>query len=321
MSGSRSSSRDGGKQAAGRRRELGALLGRDPVVRAPARQVLGVGPEAQPAAGVEDDVHAEAFARGNGIDEVRDGLREAGRRGEVAALAPVEPVARGVHVDSGERGDRVRVEARRVDDPLGRDALEPAGLPGGDPVAPRRGLEADDLRAGQEHGARVEGLAQEVVHEPVGVHDAGLGRPERADRGDGRLERVRLRRGEARQRDAVAERGRGDRVEDRQFLGPRGRDELAGLRVGNRVAKAQVVDALPALDAEPRLEAARGIVDAGMDDLAVAARSLHAVLRVSVEDDEVRARARQAGRDGEADHAGPDDDDFGIRHRSILRQR
>ena len=115
--------------------------------------------------------------------------------------------------------------------------------------------------------------------------------------------------------------GRGDRVEDRQLLGPRGRDELAGLRVGNRVAKAQVVDALPALDTEPRLEAARGIVDAGMDDLAVAARRLHAVLRVSVEDDDVRALTRQAGRDGEADDAGPDDDDLGVRHRSILRQR
>ena len=87
------------------------------------------------------------------------------------------------------------------------------------------------------------------------------------------------------------------------------------------MAKAQVINALATLDAEPRLEAALGIVDAGMDDLAVAARGFHAVLRVSVEDEDVRAITRQAGRDGEADDAGPDDDDFGIRHRPILRQR
>ncbi len=60
-------------------------------------------------------------------------------------------------------------------------------------------------------------------------------------------------------------------VETRQLLGIGGDDQLAAALVGDSLLGAEAVERPCALDAEPRLEGARLVVEAGVDDAAVVA--------------------------------------------------
>jgi hypothetical protein len=68
--------------------------------------------------------------------------------------------------------------------------------------------------------------------------------------------------------------------------------------------------------AEAVLERARGVVEAGMHDLAVAAGGLDAVAGMGLEEGEGASVAREAGRERESDDAGADDGDIDLFHQS-----
>jgi len=76
------------------------------------------------------------------------------------------------------------------------------------------------------------------------------------------------------------------------------------------VRVAEGVEFAAAQDAEARLEAARGIIDAGMDDFAVARRGFLADSLAALQNDDGAAGARQRARGGEAD--GPRANDDGV---------
>ena len=79
-------------------------------------------------------------------------------------------------------------------------------------------------------------------------------------------------------------------------------------RVGDRA----YLECLLAADAEPRLQAARLVVEPGVDDLAVVGGGLGAdALRPLQYQDLLAGRSERAG-DGQAHHAGTDDERFDI---------
>ena len=78
---------------------------------------------------------------------------------------------------------------------------------------------------------------------------------------------------------------------------------------------AVVVEPPLALDAEPRLQAAGRVVDAGMDDLAVARAGLAADQLVTFQEDNLAPGLGQRPGRGQPDDAGADDDRFDpLRH-------
>lgn len=76
---------------------------------------------------------------------------------------------------------------------------------------------------------------------------------------------------------------------------------------------AQLVQQVPPADAEPRLEAGAAVVDARVDDLAVARRGFRADGGVALDEDGGRGGvAGEVAGDGEADDAAADDLDVGL---------
>ena len=104
-------------------------------------------------------------------------------------------------------------------------------------------------------------------------------------------------------RDAVGRGARGDGRQALRLVGRRGDDELAAPSERNAAFAAIGVERLAAGDAEARHQAAGGIVDAGVDDFAVARGGLRADRLGRLEHDDLAPGERQRTRDGEADHA------------------
>src|SRR5262249_14794698 len=88
-----------------------------------------------------------------------------------------------------------------------------------------------------------------------------------------------------------------------------GDDDLAAADDLDPVLLAEVDHQVLAFDAELRLEGARLVVDAGVDDAAVVAGLVRAELRLLLEDDQPRAPGArgQRSRSGEADDASAHD--------------
>lgn len=84
-------------------------------------------------------------------------------------------------------------------------------------------------------------------------------------------------------------------------------DELARVAVGHAVAGAKVVEQLFAADAEAGLERRRAVVDARVDDLAVARRRLLARRQVPLQEERRGVAGGEGARRGEADGPGADD--------------
>ena len=98
-------------------------------------------------------------------------------------------------------------------------------------------------------------------------------------------------------------------AQERLVLGlVRGDDQLAAAPVLDAARLGVAVEELLALDAGPRLQAARRVVDAGVDHLAVARAGLGADRVGALEDDDLAPGRGQPLRDREPDDAGPDDD-------------
>src|SRR5581483_6842000 len=88
-------------------------------------------------------------------------------------------------------------------------------------------------------------------------------------------------------------------------------DELAARLQRDRALLAVGAEQLHAAPAERRLQRPRRVVDAGVDDAAVAARLVarDRVLLLEDSDGRVRAQLAQPPRDGQPDDPGPDDAD------------
>src|SRR4030095_10901106 len=96
-----------------------------------------------------------------------------------------------------------------------------------------------------------------------------------------------------RERDAVACPAREQALELGLLLLSQGDDQLAGPPVGDHGALAELVEQLLAPHAQPRLQGSLGVVHAGLDHLAVAARGLAAVPFAPLENYELAEARRQ----------------------------
>ena len=94
--------------------------------------------------------------------------------------------------------------------------------------------------------------------------------------------------------------------------------ELAASLVGNAELLAERVQHRFAVDAEPRLVEPRRIVDAGVDDFAVARTDPRADPAFAFDDDHLPPGAGERPRDGEADDARADDQTLDQFHPSTL---
>ena len=104
------------------------------------------------------------------------------------------------------------------------------------------------------------------------------------------------------------------RLEARQLRRLEGHHELAGALDGDGVGRGEGFQLGLALAAEPGLERARGVVQAGVDDAAVVARLVGREGRLTLDEDQAQARspAKQLIGSGEADDAPADDQDVGV---------
>jgi hypothetical protein len=116
-------------------------------------------------------------------------------------------------------------------------------------------------------------------------------------------------------RHAVGRRARGQRFERGDLPGGRGDDELAAARVRDVVAGGEVVEAFAAFDAQGRLERVGGVVDAGVNDAAVAGAGLVAEARMLLQQTDREPRLRDRQRAGQAGDASTHDSHIDVGHR------
>ena len=98
------------------------------------------------------------------------------------------------------------------------------------------------------------------------------------------------------------------------FLLVLGDDQLTRAPVGHAVFFTPPIEEPTARDAQAGLQEGRGVVDAGMDDLAVARACLPAETIVLLQDGDPSSAVGETGRHGQADDARPDDDGVKFRH-------
>ena len=202
---------------------------------------------------------------------------------------------------------RLRGEAGAVDDDAGRKAHGAAVGRHVEVDPARRRRAAAHAACERDHRARVLGLAEKGEHQRVAVDDSG-GR--REQRGCGAHRGFQLPRLGAVDQyeivDAVRRRLGLQRLQRRDAPGFRGDDHLAEAAVRHAAARAIVVERVAAGDAEPRLEAAGRVVDAGVDHLAVARARFRADGFGGLDNHHLAAGAGQSPRHGEADDTGAD---------------
>ena len=101
---------------------------------------------------------------------------------------------------------------------------------------------------------------------------------------------------------------RTDRLQLLSFRGRGGDDQFAAISVRNAVVGAVPVQELLARDAQPRHQASRFVVDAGVDHLAVARGGHGADALGLFQHDHLAPGLRKLPCHGKADHARPDND-------------
>ena len=108
-----------------------------------------------------------------------------------------------------------------------------------------------------------------------------------------------------------------DRLQLFGFARRRGHDQLAAIAVRNAVVTAILVERVLAAHAHLRHQAARAVIYAGVDHLAVARGSDGADAFRGLDHDDFAARLGQLARDRETDHPGADDDAINLFHISF----
>jgi hypothetical protein len=91
-------------------------------------------------------------------------------------------------------------------------------------------------------------------------------------------------------------------------------DQLAKTLVGHVARGAEVVETLLPLDTGARLQAVPGIIDAGMDHLAVAGACLRTDEAMALDHHHFVTGSGECPGAGQADNAGADNDGFNICH-------
>jgi hypothetical protein len=243
------------------------------------------------------------------------------RPGERVVVALREALARNraciEAVDAAS--ERLREESARVDD-RACEQLDRLVAADAQHDAVARHRRAFDRRAHDERSARAFEVAEVGEHQRMAVDDPGDRREQRGFGIERRLERACLRAAQPAQSfDAVGERARFDRPKRLDLRGARGDDELAAAPVADAVRFAVRIEQPPPRDAQRRLQRAGRVVEAGVDDLAVARARAVADAVGRLDDDRLAPRERERARTGEADGAGADDDGIDALHRVSVR--
>ena len=171
------------------------------------------------------------------------------------------------------------------------------------------GAPREDRRLERDHRAMGLGVAAQGDHEGVGVDDPGRGRQQRALRVERGLERARLRAAQPDEIGHAVGLGLGfERGELADFSLVHRHQELAASLVGHAELLGERVEHRLALDAEPRLVEPGRIIDAGMDDFAIARTHTLADSAFALDDDDLAPGERERTRHGEPDDARADDE-------------
>ncbi len=174
---------------------------------------------------------------------------------------------------------------------------------------------------GQQRGVKgkgragVLGVAAQRQHVSMAVDDAGGRREQGGVAVQRRLQRARGLAGEGLQVEHAIGFGMGpDRLQLFGFL-RRGRDDqLAGIPMRDAVIPAVFIERALAADAHPRHQASGGIVDAGVDHLAVARRRDRADAFRRLQNDDLATRLCQPPSDSQTDHPRADYDAINFVH-------
>ena len=171
-----------------------------------------------------------------------------------------------------------------------------------------------ERRAEGERGAMGLGIALQGEHESMAVDDARRGRQQADMAGERRLQPRQI--GAFEQREVFDAIGFGagfDRQNLRALRLVGGDENLAAAPERHAMIFAEAIEHLPSLDAGPRLQRSRRIIEAGMDDLAVARGYAAADAALRLDDDDLASGHGERAADGEPDHTGADDDAIDIR--------
>ena len=266
---------------------------------------LDVRAEAHAAGKVERDMHAEPAIDRRRIDQPRED-RPSGE-GEIVAFGKHERRHFLGRVILDLPRQRLRAEPGGIHH---RIEFHGAGVAAAElhfPVRRRVG-HALDRRFERDAAAAIFQFAPQRQHVAVTVDDAGFRRRQCADAGKLRLERARgVTADHLQPFDAVGQSLRQERL-DLGELGLVGRDDqLAAFVGGDAVRGAEFVQHAPPAHAMARAQRCGRIIDAGVNDLAVARRHAVADAAGRLGDDHVVPAQRRRARDRKPDNARADD--------------
>ena len=185
-----------------------------------------------------------------------------------------------------------------------------------DAASRRPGVQQRRMKSADRAG--VLGVAAQRQHVGMAVDDAGGRRQQRRIAIQRRLQCAGLRAGKGPEIvDAIGLGMRPDRLQLLGFAG-RGRDDqLAAIAVWDAVIPAILVERALAAHAHPGHQAARLVIDAGVDHLAVAGGGHRADRLGRLQQDHLPARLRQPPRHRETDHARTDNDALNLVHSRL----
>ncbi len=284
-----------------------------------------IGSELEAAVQVEDDVDAERDGAGHRVDEPLDEPARQAVDLEVFALGQVQPVIGRVQVDAGRLRRLVRSEPGAVDHDAGADLqVRAVRVLERHPVARSLAFDPQRLAAVGVHDPPLAPQRLEPFHEGVAVEDAGGRRVEGGRGGDLGLDHRDLGlerrdlggRDQARVAHAIAVR-RGEEIfQERRLFPVGGHDQLAQPLVGDVICLEKIVQEIPAAHAQPGFQRVLGIIETGVNDLAVAARSLPSERGMALHHDNgaFPEPLRERVRDGQSDRPRADDQKIGFFH-------
>ena len=217
---------------------------------------------------IEGEMRAQTARFGDGVDQVGEGraagIGEIGAAGEVLRrhMGGVERVDGGSQAGGGKAGGIDQARGQHDGIVLAFDPDQPECLAADD---------TGDTGAASKGGAVGLCAGQQGLQVGVRIEDAGGRRQQRLGAGERGFEVVCCGTGEVREVvDAVGRRGLGDGVEHRYLAVVGGEDEFSQALERYLVLFAEGVEAVFAFHAEAGFEGAGGIIEAGVDDFAVA---------------------------------------------------
>ena len=178
-----------------------------------------------------------------------------------------------------------------------------------------------ERRAQREHAAGMLEVAEVGEHQGMAVDDAGDAREQRRLGLQGRLQRACFLAAQPAQAlDAVRRGALCDRAQLGYLARAASDDELAATAMADAAGLAIRVQRPPAGDAERGLQRARRVIQAGVDDLAVARAGAVADAAARFEHERFPPVQGELARAGEADHARADDDGIDPVHVQARRR-